>query len=139
MKRKSAHFKVDPRLAKLLGETYRSVEDAVKELVDNSYDADAELVNISIPDEIESNPKITIEDNGSGMKEKEVRTEYLNIASSRLSRKGDKTVLKKRKVKGRKGIGKFAGLMVADVMIVETFASGIKTTLQIIKEELAEA
>lgn len=139
MKRRSAHFKVDPRLAQLLGETYRSIEDAVKELVDNSYDADAESVTISIPNEIESDPKITIEDDGSGMKENEVRSEYLNIASSRLSRKGDKTIIKKRKVKGRKGIGKFAGLMVADIMIVETCAFGTKTTIQILKEKLAEA
>ena len=34
---KNAHFKVDPKLAELLGETYRSVEEAVKELIDNSY------------------------------------------------------------------------------------------------------
>ena len=33
---KSAHFKVDPRLAQLLGETYKTVEEAAKELIDNS-------------------------------------------------------------------------------------------------------
>jgi len=38
---KSAHFKVDPKLAELLGETYRSIEEATKELIDNAYDADA--------------------------------------------------------------------------------------------------
>ena len=35
----TANFKVDPRLASLLGENYRSTELAIKELIDNAYDA----------------------------------------------------------------------------------------------------
>lgn len=136
---KAAHFKVDPKLAELLGETYRSIEDATKELIDNSYDADSENVDIILPDDLTVNPTITIKDNGSGMKEKEVRNEYLNIANSRTSRKGSISYLKKRKVKGRKGIGKFAGLMVATQMKVETYAAGKKTIIVINKEELAKA
>lgn len=136
---KSAHFKVDPKLAELLGETYRSIEEATKELIDNSYDADSENVDILLPDDLTVNPTITIKDNGSGMKEKEVRNEYLNIANSRTSRKGSISYLKKRKVKGRKGIGKFAGLMVATQMKVETFAAGKKTLIIINKDELAKA
>lgn len=136
---KSAHFKVDPKLAELLGETYRSIEEAAKELIDNSYDADSENVDIILPDDLTPNPIITIKDNGSGMKEKEVRNEYLNIANSRTSRKGSISYLKKRKVKGRKGIGKFAGLMVATQMKVETFAAGKKTIIIINKDELAKA
>ena len=37
----AAHFRVDPRLASLLGESYRSTEQAIKELIDNAWDADA--------------------------------------------------------------------------------------------------
>lgn len=136
---KSAHFKVDPKLAELLGETYRSVEEATKELIDNSYDADAENLTITLPDELTPDPKVIISDDGAGMKENEVRNEYLNIANSRTSRKGGISYLKKRKVKGRKGIGKFAGLMVATQMKVETYAAGKKTTIIINKEELAKA
>ncbi len=136
---KAAHFKVDPKLAQLLGETYRSVEEATKELIDNSYDADAENLTIILPDELTPEPKIIISDDGAGMKEKEVRNEYLNIANSRTSRKGGISYFKKRKVKGRKGIGKFAGLMVALQMKVETFAAGKKTTIIINKDELAKA
>ncbi|KAA3612174.1 MAG: hypothetical protein DWQ05_19420 [Calditrichaeota bacterium] len=135
----SAHFKVHPKLAELLGETYRSVEVAIKELIDNSYDADAENVNISLPKELQPNPEIIIEDDGFGMKESEIRTEYLDIANSRISRKGDRSFKKKRKVKGRKGVGKFSGLMVANFMKVEAFSSGQKTTLIINKDELARA
>ena len=136
---KSAHFKVHPKLAELLGETYRSVEDAVKELIDNSYDADAEHVKISLPEEIQPTPVIIIEDDGFGMKESEIRTEYLDIANSRISRKGELSSKLKRKVKGRKGIGKFAGLMVADFMKIESYSSGRKTILNIDKNSLAKA
>lgn len=136
---KTANFKVDPKLAELLGETYRSIEEATKELIDNSYDADSENVAIILPDDITPEPIITIKDDGTGMKEKEVRNEYLNIANSRTSRKGGISILKKRKVKGRKGIGKFAGLMVATQMKLETWAAGKKTTLVINKNELAKA
>ncbi|MDQ2177323.1 Shedu anti-phage system protein SduA domain-containing protein [Marinifilum sp. D714] len=136
---KSAHFKVHPKLAELLGETYRSIEEAAKELIDNSYDADAETVNIQLPEEFQPIPQIIVSDDGSGMKESEVRTEYLDIANSRTSRKGDRSFLKKRKVKGRKGIGKFSGLMIAQIMKLETYASGKKTTLIIDKEALAIA
>ena len=133
-----AYFKVDTKLAELLGETYRSTEDAVKELVDNAYDADSEKVEIILPKELTPDPKIIVSDNGTGMKENEVRAEYLNVANSRTSRKGEITFNKKRKVKGRKGIGKFSGLMVAEVMKMETFYNGIKTTLKINKTELAK-
>lgn len=136
---KTANFKVDPKLAELLGETYRSIEEATKELIDNSYDADSENVTVILPDNFTPEPKIIIKDDGSGMKEKEVRNEYLNIANSRTSRKGSISFLRKRKVKGRKGIGKFAGLMVASQMKLETYAAGKKTTLVINKNELAKA
>ena len=136
---RSAYFKVHPKLAELLGETYRSIEEATKELIDNSYDADAENVIIELPKELQPNPQIIVSDDGSGMKEKEVRTEYLDIANGRTTRKGDVSFLKKRRVKGRKGIGKFAGLMIAQIMKLETFANGKKTTLIIDKDELAKA
>ncbi len=133
-----AFFKVDTKLAELLGETYRSTEYALKELVDNAYDADSENIEITFPKELTPNPEIIIADNGSGMKENEVRTEYLNVANSRIVRKGELSIKKKRKVKGRKGIGKFSGLMVASKMKLETTSNGVKTTLMIDRDELAK-
>lgn len=133
-----ANFKVDPRLAKLLGESYRSTEQALKELVDNSWDADATAISITLPDPMTSNP-IVIEDDGSGMTEQELRNEYLVVANDRRSRKGERTTRLKRLVKGRKGIGKFAGLMVADVMEVQTTTRGITTRVVISKENLLNA
>jgi HSP90 family molecular chaperone len=135
---KNAFFKVDTKLTELLGETYSSAEYAIKELIDNAYDDDSEKIIITFPEPLVPNPKIIIEDNGSGMKENELRTEYLNLVNSRFVRKGALSISKKRKIKGRKGIGKFAGLMVATKMQLETYANGTKTTLLIDKEELAK-
>ncbi len=134
----NAHFKVDPRLAALLGENYRSTELAIKELIDNAYDADASEVWVTLPRPLTLDP-IVIRDDGTGMTETELREEYLNIASSRASRKGERTRLKNRLVKGRKGIGKFAGLMVASSMEVRTEARGRHSHLTIFRDELLRA
>ncbi|MEM6800488.1 MAG: ATP-binding protein [Bacteroidota bacterium] len=134
----TANFKVDPRLASLLGENYRSTELAIKELIDNAYDADAEHVWVRLPKPLTNDP-IIIRDDGTGMTEQEVRNEYLNIASSRVSRKGERTKLKNRLVKGRKGIGKFAGLMVASLMEVRSSTRGKITHLKIWRDELVRA
>ncbi len=122
-----ARFQVDTRLAKLLSENYRSSERALKELVDNAWDADANRVSITLPEPLTNQP-IVIEDNGSGMTVEELKREYLVIASDRRQRRGELTYQKNRKVKGRKGIGKFAGFMAASGMKLETWTRGKKSS-----------
>lgn len=61
-----ARFQVDSRLAKLLSQEYTSSERALKELVDNAWDADAEEVRIALPSPMSQEP-IVIADNGTGM------------------------------------------------------------------------
>ena len=61
------------------------------------------------------------------------------IASPRFSRKGEPTPNLDRKVKGRKGIGKFSGLTIGDEMEIVTRAQGVKATLLTSKELLLEA
>ncbi len=133
-----AQFRVDPRLTSLLGETYRSTEHALKELIDNAWDADAERVWITLPEPMTNDP-ISVRDDGTGMTEREVRNEYLNIANDRRTRKGERTLGMKRAVKGRKGIGKFAGLVAAEIMTLETRARGHATMLRIVKRQLLDA
>lgn len=65
-----------------------------------------------------------------------MRNEYLKIARDRRATKGDRTPGKHRSVKGRKGVGKFAGLMMAGTMRIETRARGQLTSLTIRKEDL---
>lgn len=133
-----ANFKVDPKLASLLGEGYRSTEHALKELIDNAWDADATKLTVELPDAM-TDAAIVVSDNGSGMTEQELLNEYLVVANDRRSRKGDLTATLKRRVKGRKGIGKFAGLMVAGVMEIETTARGRTTRVVVSKENLMNA
>ena len=45
-----ARFSVDPRLSALLGESYTSSERALRELVDNAWNAEARVVKITLPD-----------------------------------------------------------------------------------------
>lgn len=134
----SAHFSVDTRLAALLGETYRSTEAALKELVDNAWDADADNVWITLPMPLTEEP-IIVRDDGAGMTASEVRREYLTIASDPRSRRGEKSPKYKRRIKGRKGIGKFAGLAAARLMNVVTISDGKRTVLDIDKDLLLAA
>lgn len=129
------NFKINPKLVTILGESYTSLEKAFKELVDNAWDADAENVWISIPNSFNNDP-IIIKDDGSGMTDEEIKEEYLFVASSRLSRKGKYTMTKNRLVKGRKGVGKFAGLMISEGMSLETKSNGIYTKVAISKQEI---
>jgi hypothetical protein len=133
-----AHFSVDPRVATILGENYSSSERALRELVDNAWDAEAKSVRITLPTPMTPDP-IIIQDDGNGMKEQELRQEYLNIASPRSSRKGDRTPNLSRIVKGRRGVGKFSGLILADEMEVITRAHGTQTRITISKTVLMAA
>jgi Histidine kinase-, DNA gyrase B-, and HSP90-like ATPase len=117
-------FQVDSRLATLLSQEYSSTERALKELVDNAWDADASRVEITLP-QLLSNDPIVVSDDGSGMTEQELRSHYLFIASDRRSRRGERTAGRNRLIKGRKGIGKFSGLMAASVMSLDTRARGV--------------
>jgi Histidine kinase-, DNA gyrase B-, and HSP90-like ATPase len=132
----SLKFQVDTRIAFLLGENYRSSEKAIKELIDNAWDADADNVEVILPEPVTINPEIIVKDNGTGMIEEELRREYLFIASDRRKRRGERTAGKNRKVKGRKGIGKFAGLMAASSMTLETWTRGTCSSFSISREEL---
>ena len=135
---KAAHFRVDPKLTQVLGENYTSSEKALKELVDNAWDAEATEVQVTVPNILTESP-IIVQDNGSGMKTAELESEYLNIASPRFSRKGDRTPNLSRIVKGRKGIGKFAGLILASEMELVTKAAGKCTRVVVSKTALLEA
>lgn len=130
------HFQVDSRLATLLSQEYSSTEKAIKELVDNAWDADAEHVSVTLPRPMSDDP-IVIVDDGSGMTEEELRRHYLSIATDRRSKRGERTATKQRLIKGRKGIGKFAGLMAASVMSLDTQARGRRSRLRLALDDLA--
>jgi len=136
MAAKTARFQVDSRLARLLSQEYPSTEKALKELVDNAWDADAENVWISLPAPMTDTP-IVIADDGSGMTRVELESHYLAIAKDRREHRGERTAGKQRLVKGRKGIGKFAGLMAAAEMTLETRTRGTLSRFTLRMKDLA--
>jgi hypothetical protein len=128
------HFRVLPRLIELLGAQYRSTEVAIKELVANAWDADATQVAISLPEPLSPAP-VVISDNGYGMSPSEIEKLYLSVAHDRRSQGGAVTP-KGRKVRGYRGVGKFAGLIAADTMSVTTIARGTWSRLVISRSRL---
>jgi hypothetical protein len=136
MAAKTARFQVDSRLARLLSQEYPSTEKALKELVDNAWDADAEHVHISLPAPMTDAP-IVISDDGTGMTRAELESHYLAIARNRREHRGERTAGKQRLVKGRKGIGKFAGLMAAAEMTLETRTRGTLSRFTLRLKDLA--
>ena len=130
----TGHFRVEPRLIQILGAQYHSTEDALKELVANAWDADATRVDITLPAPLTADP-IVIHDNGYGMTPREIDAEYLTIAFDRRQSSGDRTP-RGRLVRGYRGIGKFAGLIAADTMIVSSISRGAQSRLELSRAEL---
>ena len=120
------HFFVSPNILDLFGlNIYNSIRKCLVELCSNSYDADANVVKIYLPDQnkITSNSEIVVEDDGCGMTKDQFKNEYLYIARNRREGSGD-TTASGRKVIGNKGIGKLAGFGIAETIKIETKSQG---------------
>jgi hypothetical protein len=95
---------------------YSNIPAVVSEVVANSWDADADHVDIAIdaPNDI-----ITITDDGIGMSETEINQRYLKVGYRK--RDAEPVVTKKqRHVMGRKGIGKLSLFSIADTIEVQS-------------------
>lgn len=103
---------------------YQSPVAAIAEMIANSWDADAEQVEIALPDELNESAEIVVRDDGIGMTFDDCQEHYLTVGWCRREEaEGDRSPEKSRPVLGRKGIGKFAGFGVAEVIQVETVSS----------------
>lgn len=100
---------------------YDRASAVLAELVANSYDADAAVVEIIAPmgeflatrlggEVIDKGREIVVRDNGHGMTPEEVNDFYLEVGAERRQdpRRGDTSTRFGRKVMGRKGVGKLA-------------------------------
>jgi DNA topoisomerase VI subunit B len=101
-------FAVDSALLGELGEKLVStVHVALTELIKNSYDADAQEVEVSIMPDEDGTPRVRVHDNGIGMTLDEVQKFWMKIGTSNKSL--DKVTSKYGRLKtGSKGIGRFA-------------------------------
>ena len=114
---------------------YSNIPAVLSEVVANSYDADATEVNIDILDD-----KVIITDNGCGMTEDEINKKYLLVGYQK--RKGPngvvQTPLYKRKVMGRKGIGKLSLMSIAKNIEVYTCKNNIQSALRICVDDIVK-
>ncbi len=95
------NIKVDKRIVKILSEsTYENFPAALKEIITNSYDADASEVIIKVDAQKE---QISIEDNGRGMSEAEFDF-FLTIAGIKREKQGG-TTPSGRHIVGKFGVG----------------------------------
>ena len=103
---------------------YSTLPPVIGELVANGWDANASKVEITIPDTPldPGTSEIVISDDGIGMSDQDVRSKYMITGRDRReSEKSDETPKPlKRKVMGRKGIGKFSSFGVAKEIEIES-------------------
>ncbi|MGN8026214.1 TIGR02391 family protein [Microbacterium sp. 22242] len=101
---------------------YSHLPNAVAELIANSYDADATHVNVIIADDGRS---ISVNDDGHGMSIEEIQNNYLRIGRNRRSSgSGDVSESGRRKVAGRKGLGKLSVFGIGNTIVVESKREG---------------
>ncbi len=102
---------------------YQSPVAAVAELVANAWDADADNVKITLPAGLTKAAELTVKDDGNGMSFTECQARFLNVGYGRRGRKSTElSKRKKRRILGRKGIGKFAGFGIAKLVRIETIS-----------------
>lgn len=106
---------------------YESPAACLKELINNSYDADATRVGVLIKPDAD---RIIIEDNGTGMNRADFEKHFRKISESYKRESGDKTKLGRRKI-GKIGIGFIAANEICDTMEIISQKTGSKELLRV--------
>lgn len=118
---------------------YSNIAAVITEAVANAWDADAEVVEITIDAE---GDQIEIVDDGIGMNVADMNDKYLRVGYRR--REGDdehgRVTAKGRQVMGRKGLGKLSLFSIADHIDVQSSkdgeAHGLRMSVEGIKDSV---
>ncbi len=121
-------------LIRTLGTLVHSPEIALTELVANSWDAGATIVDVSIPEKY--GDKLIIEDNGTGLTKEEFQNRWMKLGYNRLKHQGKNVkfptgIEGKRFAYGRNGIGRHGLLCFNNEYKVITNSGGEKSTFVI--------
>lgn len=110
----------DPHTIEHLGvKMYSVLPNAIAELIANAYDADASNVRIELVDK-NGEKSISIVDDGVGMSFDEINEKFLRIGRRRREEDNGKSPSGKRKVTGRKGLGKLAFFGIGNTISIQT-------------------
>ena len=101
---------------------YSNIPAVLSETVANSWDADAEIVNVDINSQ---KKRIVIKDDGIGMDLKDINEKYLFVGYRKEDHDGRITP-KGRNAMGRKGIGKLSLFSIANKIEIRTVKAGEK-------------
>lgn len=105
---KRVSFSVDAGIVQRLGfELVGRAETAVAELIKNSYDADAQIVDVCFQDVTTPGGTLTIHDDGTGMNESQLVNGFLRLSSSTKVHAPYSPKYNRVRA-GKKGIGRFA-------------------------------
>jgi len=106
---------------------YKSPAACLKELINNSYDADATEVNVFVKPDAD---RIIIEDNGCGMDRADFEKHFKRISESYKRQESDKTESGRAKI-GKIGIGFIAANEICDVMEIRSTKKGSTELLEV--------
>lgn len=117
---------------------YKRRDVAIAELVANAWDAGATHVQVTLPQPDSYDPEtsaVVLEDDGSGMSEDAVETQYLVIGRNRRA-EGQPSALSGRPIMGRKGVGKLAGFGFGRHLNVVSWTGGVQTGVDLVSHDL---
>lgn len=125
MARDALKLTFDPLTIEHLGSNmYSRLPNAVAELVANAYDADATTVDVRI-EQGDGGQMVKVSDNGHGMSWEDLADKYLRIGRNR--REETVSVMSeggRRRVSGKKGLGKLALFGIGGCVSVQTTRRG---------------
>src|SRR6185312_2916380 len=141
----SKHFKgeitVSSRIVDYLSSgLYESPAACLKELINNSYDADATLVEVFVKPDAD---RIIISDNGHGINRADFQRHFTRISESHKRDEGDETSTGRKKI-GKIGIGFIAANEICDEMEIISTKKGSGESLHVtihfdrMRQDLAE-
>lgn len=139
MKNNKLRMSFDPHTIEHLGvKMYSNLPNAIAELIANAYDAEAENVYIKLVDE-NKRKSICIIDDGVGMDFNEINSKFLRIGRKRRVEDGNALSSNgKRKVTGKKGLGKLAFFGIGDTIDIVTKKDGKQILFTLDWNELLE-
>ena len=106
---------------------YKSPAACLKELINNSFDADAKRVNVFVKPDAD---RIIIEDDGFGLNKDEFEKHFSRISESYKREESDTTPLGRPKI-GKIGIGFIAANEICDVMEIVSTKEGSTEQLEV--------
>lgn len=114
---------------------YSNIPSVLSEIIANSWDADAENVNVTID---KAKDTIIIEDDGIGMSRDDVIDHFLTVGFKKRDTSGVVTPIKKRKPMGRKGIGKLSSFSIARSVEVYSVKDDDRTAFRMDRDAIKE-